>query len=98
MSIWSEVIEEAKAKFEDMKSSNRNGRVSSKEISHSRLFSTDLWVPTESCPEGEALYMKLYPDVSGAVDQKMFQSAFQHWRDHGHHEGRSYVCQNFEGV
>ena len=90
LGTWSVVIEEAKKKYGTMKSPAKNG------IPQSPLFATDLWIPTKSCPEGEALYMKLYPDVSAAVEKKMFQSAFHHWRDHGQHEGRSYVCRNIE--
>ncbi|KAL3908648.1 MAG: hypothetical protein SGILL_008404, partial [Bacillariaceae sp.] len=92
LGIWSQVIAEAKRKYNAMKGADGKAGKRSAEVPHSALFSSDIWVPTEACPEGEALYLKMYPDVGAALGEKMFQSAFVHWRDYGNHEGRSYVC------
>ena len=94
--IWSKVIEQALSKYNKMKAletiplagGGRHQRI----ISHP-IFSTELWAPTKPCREGEALYVKLYPDVGDAITTGIFTSAFHHWKKHGKHEGRSYLCE-----
>ena len=61
-------------------------------ITHN-LFSTELWSPQNSCPEGESLYRRLWPKVDQAIEDGDLESAFVHWRDHGGKEGRSYLCR-----
>ena len=44
------------------------------------------------CPEGDKLYLRMYPDVKKEFEKGKFKSPFQHWKRHGKKEGRDYVC------
>jgi len=50
--------------------------------------------PTSKCSEGEELYKSQHSDVAEAVQTGLIKSAFDHWRDYGIAEGRSYFCYN----
>lgn len=45
--------------------------------------------PTELCPQGERIYLKMYKDVADG----WIGSAFDHYINHGNREGRIYACQ-----
>ena len=56
------------------------------------LFRNDIWLPQAPCEVGETMYVRQFPDVGKAMKAGSFESAFQHWKDHGIAEERVYYC------
>lgn len=56
------------------------------------LFKIDLIDP-QACPEGEAIYLKLYADVREKVKKGVYSTGHEHWVSSGAKEGRSYFCK-----
>ena len=50
------------------------------------------FIETHACPLGEAAYNAEYPEVAEAIKRGIFDSAFEHFRNFGRSEGRSYIC------
>ena len=44
----------------------------------------------EKCPEGEKLYLEMYPTVNDLIKKHEFRSAFEHWVTIGRDEGKNY--------
>ena len=59
-----------------------------KDLRHNELSRT--YTNSEKCPEGEKLYLKMYPYIERLLTDHIFTSAFEHWVEKGKSEGMLY--------
>jgi len=56
------------------------------------ILSNKADIEIKKCEEGEVYYFLKYPEVKNAVEQGIFNSAHEHWKNHGYKESRIYPC------
>ena len=84
--VWDRAIEDNLNKIKEIRVEG-----DSQKMQH-KILTTEIRLPTESCPEGEKLYGEKYPEVMEALKAGHFESFFQHYKLHGKEEGRFYSC------
>ena len=58
------------------------------------LFKVDLKKVPQMCPEGEALYLQMYDEMEESLEDKIYDSCYEHYDLVGFEEGRSYLCDD----